>query len=188
MKLNQISDSIWTIEHFVSKKECDDLILFSEMRGFEEAKVNLANGPKMIKGIRNNLRLIYDDNNLAEKYWKRLAKYCPSILDQTWKASGLNEKFRFYKYESNQRFKKHIDGRFKRSENEESRITFMIYLNHDFKGGETAFEENIINPSSGMALCFIHELKHEGLPVITGSKYVLRSDVMYKQIKSIEPK
>ena len=63
MRLNQISDSIWTIEHFLSKKECDDLILFSEMRGFEEAKVNLANGPKIIKGLRNNLRLMYDHNN-----------------------------------------------------------------------------------------------------------------------------
>ena len=188
MKLNQISDSIWTIENFLSKKECDDLILFSEMKGFEEAKVNLANGPKMIKGLRNNLRLMYDDNSLAEKYWNKLFEFCPSTIDHNWKAIGLNEKFRFYKYESNQRFKKHIDGRFKRNESEESRITFMIYLNHDFEGGETAFTERTINPRTGMALCFIHELKHEGLPVITGTKYVLRSDIIYKQIKIIEPK
>jgi hypothetical protein len=30
-----------------------------------------------------------------------------------------------------------------------------------------------------MALCFVHELAHEGATVIRGRKYVLRSDVMY---------
>lgn len=134
----------------------------------------------MLKGIRNNMRLMYTDENLAAKYWADLKQYCPEKIDNN-EAIGLNEQFRFYKYQSTQRFKRHIDGRFKRNEKEESRITFMIYLNDDFEGGETTFDDISIKPKTGAALCFIHEQKHEGSPVLSGIKYVIRTDVMYRK-------
>jgi hypothetical protein len=31
-----------------------------------------------------------------------------------------------------------------------------------------------------MGLLFVHERKHEGAPVTSGRKYVLRTDVMYE--------
>lgn len=179
MKLKYHSETIWTIENFISEKECEDLILFTEQIGYEEAKVSLSSGAKMIKGIRNNYRLMYQDENLAIQYWQILKQFCPREIDDN-EAIGLNEQFRFYKYESNQRFKRHIDGRFKRNEQEESRITFMIYLNDDFEGGETKFDNVKIHPKTGTALFFIHEQKHEGCPVPNGTKYVIRTDVIYK--------
>lgn len=181
MKIQYHSNIIWTIDNFLSKAECEDLIWFSEHQGYEEAKVSLRSGPKMMKGLRNNYRLMYRDEKLAERYWKKLIEFCPDKIED-YQAIGLNEQFRFYKYESTQRFKRHIDGRFKRNEQEESRITFMIYLNNDFSGGETKFDEVTIQAKTGTALCFIHEQKHEGCPVIDGTKYVLRSDVMYRKI------
>jgi len=180
MKVTYHSDIIWTIDGFLSNMDCDDLILFSEQKGYEAAKVSLPNGAKMIKGIRNNYRLIYSDIQLANNYWSRLRQFCPKEIENN-QASGLNEQFRFYKYESNQRFKRHVDGRFKRNETEESRITFMIYLNDDYVGGETKFDKVTIEPKTGTALCFIHEQKHEGCPVPKGTKYVIRSDVMYQK-------
>lgn len=181
MKIKYHSEIIWTVDNFLTKGECEDLILFSEQKGYEEAKISLPNGAKMIKGIRNNYRLMYRDEILAGKYWEKLRNHCPRMIENA-KAIGLNEQFRFYKYESSQRFKRHIDGRFRRNENEESRITFMVYLNDDFKGGETKFNEVIIQPQVGTALCFIHEQKHEGCPVTEGAKYVIRTDVMYREI------
>jgi len=180
MKLISHTDKIWTIQEFLTPKECEDLMLFSENKGYQEAEVSLPKGAKMLKGIRNNYRLLYEDINLAQKYWQKLQPYCPEKLEDNY-AIGLNEQFRFYKYEPDQRFKRHIDGRFKRNEQEESRITFMIYLNDDFEGGETAFDSLQIRPKTGDALCFIHEQKHEGSPVTSGIKYVLRSDIMYKK-------
>ncbi len=180
MKITYHSDIIWTIDDFLSTEQCETLILFSEQKGYEEAKVSLSSGAKMMRGIRNNFRLIYHDTSLAQKYWEILKPYCPLEIDDS-KAIGLNEQFRFYKYESKQRFKRHIDGRFKRNDKEESRITFMIYLNEDFSGGETKFNNIDINPKTGTALCFIHEQKHEGNPVLSGTKYVLRSDIMYRK-------
>lgn len=181
MKAIHHTEIIWTIENFLSKAECEELILFSEQIGYEEAKVSLASGAKMMKGIRNNSRIMYKDEALANSYWEKLKAYCPDTIANN-EALGLNEQFRFYKYESNQRFKRHIDGRFKRNENEESRITFMIYLNDDYEGGETKFDNVTIKPQTGTALCFIHEQKHEGCPIIEGIKYVIRTDVMYKKI------
>ena len=60
----------------------------------------------------------------------------------------------------------------------------MVYLK-EFDGGETKFylrypHSNVaIKPQTGMALCFLHQLRHEGAPIIKGRKYVLRTDVMY---------
>ncbi len=180
MKVNQHTDNIWTIENFLSPQECQDLIAQSEAVGYEEAEVSLSSGSTMMKGLRNNYRLIYTDETLAGQLWQKLKEFVPQLLDQT-QVVGLNEQFRFYRYENAQRFKRHIDGRFRRNEQEESRITFMIYLNDNFTGGETAFDGVTIIPQIGSALCFVHELKHEGCPVTSGVKYVLRSDVMYRK-------
>lgn len=180
MQSHQHAPQIWTIEHFISPAECADLIARSEALGYVEAEVGFSSGAAMMKGLRNNYRAIFTDPALAARLWERLRAFCPAELDGS-QASGLNEQFRFYKYESTQRFKRHIDGRFQKSPTEESRITFMIYLNEEFEGGETTFDALTIMPKTGQALCFIHELKHEGRPVSSGVKYALRSDVMYRQ-------
>lgn len=176
-----VENKIWEIQNFFSTKECSEWIDFSEKLGYEEATVSLKSGAKMLKGIRNNERLIYTDEDLAEELWQRLKEFCPEYIEN-YQATGLNEQFRFYKYKANQRFKKHIDGSFEKNESEKSMITFLIYLNEDFEGGETAFENIAITPKTGNALCFLHKQKHEGKMIREGIKYVLRSDVMFRQM------
>ena len=176
--LKTITDKIWTIDNFLSERECDDLILFSEQKGYSEADVGLKSGSKMMKNVRDNYRLIYKDPKLSNDLWTITKAIHPFIIEGM-APLGLNERFRFYRYDSGQRFKRHIDGRFKRNDTEESRITFMIYLNNDYTGGETRFNDVVIQPQKGMALFFIHEQKHESIPITDGVKYVLRSDVMY---------
>ena len=173
------SETIWTIKNFLSAHQCEELILLSENIGYNEAEVGFSSGARMAKNIRNNYRVLYEDERLANRLWDKLREFCPSEMDD-YHAVGLNEQFRFYKYELDQRFKRHLDGRYKRNDQEESRITFMIYLNDEFEGGETAFDNVTIVPATGDALCFIHEQKHEGCPVTSGIKYALRSDVMYR--------
>jgi prolyl 4-hydroxylase len=59
-----------------------------------------------------------------------------------------------------------------------------VYLNDGFEGGETAFHEGVhflrVTPERGKALVFYHRQIHEGMPVLRGRKYVLRTDVMYR--------
>ena len=97
------------------------------------------------------------------------------------RALGLNERLRFYRYEAGQMFAPHVDGYYRRPNGEQSLLTWMIYLNDDFTGGETKFygAEVEVKPETGMMLVFRHALLHEGAEVRAGRKYVLRSDIMF---------
>jgi predicted 2-oxoglutarate/Fe(II)-dependent dioxygenase YbiX len=166
---------------FLSREECDALIQKSETIGYEEAMVDVGGGEqRMIKGVRNNERVLYKDETYAAFIWERLKDFAPQgKSDRT--ACGLNELFRFYKYSAGQRFKMHKDGSFIRNPSEASQYTFMIYLNEDYTGGETIFASGeIIRPAAGTALIFHHPLRHEGSLLTAGVKYVLRTDIMYR--------
>ncbi|WP_118974672.1 prolyl hydroxylase family protein [Taibaiella koreensis] len=174
------TSEIYTIDQFLSEAECDQLIAQAETTGFQEAKVNIDGGQKMMKMIRDNERILYTDQLMAFKLWKKLRPYIRPTIGNTY-AIGLNEMFRFYKYSPGQRFKMHRDGRYQRNETECSYYTFMVYLNDDYEGGQTRFESGeYVAPRKGTALIFEHSLRHEGARLEAGNKYVLRSDIMYK--------
>ncbi len=88
--------------------------------------------------------------------------------------------FRIYKYQKGERFRKHRDENYIRNEKEASFYTFLIYLNDNFKGGETDFQNISLTPKQGMGLVFLHQLPHAGNEIREGIKYVLRTDVMYR--------
>ncbi|MFB9077776.1 2OG-Fe(II) oxygenase [Flavobacterium procerum] len=176
---------IYTIDNFLSVEECNELIDKSEQIGFEEAGVNVDGAQKMMKMVRNNERIMYQDDEYAYLLWQKLEPYVKPEVGNS-RAIGLNEMFRFYKYNPSQRFKMHLDGSYKRNESEFSYYTFMIYLNDGYEGGETKFASGeIIQPKTGTALIFEHKQRHEGASLISGIKYVLRSDIMYKLKESI---
>ncbi|MDH7444316.1 2OG-Fe(II) oxygenase [Aquimarina sp. 2201CG14-23] len=180
MKKTVLHPEIFLIEEFLSKEMCDHFIEKGEQVSFEEAKVSIDGRQVMVKGVRNNQRIMFKDQLLADKIWKQLEPYVEQDFE-VYKAHGLNEMFRIYKYEEGQRFKMHRDGSYKRNEKECSFFSFLIYLNDDFEGGETYFEEGVtIMPKLGEALLFHHPLRHEGKPIVSGTKYVLRTDIMYK--------
>ena len=171
------SPKIWTISSFLSTQECNQLILAGERNGFKEADVGLPGGAKMMKGIRDNYRAHLEDPDFAAQIWASLGPLAPT-LDDGARAIGIYDKMRFYRYDVGQKFKRHIDGRVTHN-GHESRLTFMVYLNDDYSGGDTLFNHVLIRPEQGMALLFIHEQKHESTPITAGTKYVLRSDVLY---------
>jgi prolyl 4-hydroxylase len=183
MEKHAYTPEIFTIKNFLSLEECTDLVEKSEAIGYEEATVDVGNGvQRMIKGVRNNERVLYKEPAYATFIWERLKDFAPQGADNRI-AVGLNELFRFYKYSPGQRFKMHKDGSFERNRFEASQYTFMIYLNDAYTGGETIFASGeIIRPETGTALVFHHPLRHEGALLTAGVKYVLRTDIMYKQI------
>ena len=99
---------------------------------------------------------------------------------------GLNERLRFYRYDRGHYFAPHHDGSFRRNMYEFSLYTVLIYLNEGFEGGSTDLlndDDSVLYrlvPETGMVFLFRHELLHTGAEVLSGSKYVLRSDVMYR--------
>lgn len=176
-------DDILTVHDFCAPDECAELIRLAEGIGFEAAPITTFSGFVMAPEIRNNTRVILDDEERARRLWQRLAPFVPER--PRWRAVGLNERFRFYRYEPGQYFRWHRDGAYRRDLREQSLLTFMIYLDADFAGGSTDFDPDgevvRVTPARGMALLFDHPIRHQGAPVLRGVKHVLRSDVMYRR-------
>jgi prolyl 4-hydroxylase len=187
---------IFTINNFFSNSECTQFIKYGKEMGFKEATVDtqlkrtnidkLTDNTKIRKDIRNNDRLIFDNNKLANTiYAKLISLNFKEFIPDSNCFSAVNPRFKIYRYSEGQQFNRHVDGVFIHN-NEESRYTMLIYLNDDFKGGETEFygqsiyDKNItVIPKTGSALIFSHNCKHAGLPVLMGNKYVLRTDLMF---------
>lgn len=170
---------IATVDQVLAPDECRELIAFAERVGFGDAPITTASGPQLNPGFRNNTRVMFDDLDRTAFLWERLADVVPPAFEG-WRVLGLNERLRFYRYEPGQFFRWHMDGAYQRSHHQRSLLTLMVYLNEGFQGGTTDFDMMCrVEPEEGMALLFEHAVRHQGAPLRSGVKYVLRTDVMY---------
>ena len=150
---------IGTIEGILNAAECAEHIDRSERAGFGAAPIITAFGEAIVTDVRNNSRVMIDDVAMAARIWERASKHVPVFLDGR-QAIAMNERFRYYRYRPGQRFNWHADAPFRRANGEISQLSFIIYLNDDFTGGETTVMDKVIKPRRGMALIFLHELLH----------------------------
>ncbi|TQF70625.1 2OG-Fe(II) oxygenase [Pseudoalteromonas luteoviolacea] len=130
--------------------------------------------------IRNNERIDWMSNSLAEVFWQKL-KPLKLLQLESKHAAGLSPKFRFYRYLAGQKFNMHKDGR-QKVDGHPTMMTLLIYLNDNYDGGRTTFRQDNIEvmPKTDKALLFEHHLWHQGAKVYAGCKYILRTDVIYK--------
>lgn len=181
---------LFTLANALSSVECTEMIKRAEAQGFGAAPVTIGvNRYMMIPDLRNNTRVMLDDPELAAELWPRLEGFMPDRIG-AYTPVGLNERFRFYRYEPGQQFDWHRDGAFVRSDDEQSFLTLLFYLNNECEGGTTDFmfvtdDELHVVPETGMGLVFSHPFYHRGAPVVSGKKYVLRTDVMYRREPSL---
>lgn len=182
------SPLVKTISHVFDKEFCNAVIQDTEKLKYEIAPITI-DGEKgifeMNTDVRNNTRVILDNALLARVLFHILKDVLPTNF-KDWQLEKLNSRFRFYRYTAGQTFKPHIDGKYKESENCESKLTLLLYLSEPILGGETTFfrhtEEDIrfkLKPEIGQIVIFDHHQLHSGDPVVKGVKYVLRTDVMY---------
>jgi predicted 2-oxoglutarate/Fe(II)-dependent dioxygenase YbiX len=173
--------TLWTVPEVLTREECRAQIERIESLHPVAAPITTHRGFVMRPDIRNNTRVMIEDVPFAAELYRRVQHTLPALIHDVMRPVGANERLRCYRYDAGQRFAPHYDGRFQRSADEESLLTFMVYLNEEFTGGETAFLdlELAIKPVTGMALFFQHRQLHEGSTVTSGVKYALRSDIMY---------
>lgn len=195
------NDYVFTVNDFLSVDECKRYIKISEDFGFEDSLVTLgvrgADGSVSLQrarmDYRNNQRVVFKNQEIADFLWERVADFIPANEDRN--AVGCNEMLRFYRYDAGQQFDWHQDSPYERDNGEISLWTLVIYLNEDFEGGETSFEDSYsdesfdafsVSPKTGTALFFDHDVHHKGEPVLDGRKYVLRTDVMFSSVDGEE--
>lgn len=190
-------DDIFLIRDFFTTDECAEHIRLSEEAGYDDAPISTGRGAVIRKDVRNNDRVMIDDPTLAATLFARAEPFLPTNF-LIWMPVGLNERFRYYRYTKGQKFDWHFDGAFTRENGESSKLTFMIYLNDGFLGGETVFNLRRLGspekpdlrvfPTAGTALVFRHDVLHTGAMVLDGVKYVIRTDVMFRhQDARLEP-
>ncbi|KAK5109954.1 hypothetical protein LTR62_006443 [Meristemomyces frigidus] len=117
----------------------------------------------------------------------------PSKRDEAWTFSRPNERMRFLKYVGGEYFRPHCDGTYETSDRKErSYFTLHLYLSQSEQGAEledgaTTFHSMDMKkrvdvvPKVGRILVFQHrELLHSGDDVVRGTKYTMRTDLMYR--------
>jgi hypothetical protein len=95
---------------------------------------------------------------------------------------ACNPNIRLYKYCKGMSFGRHVDESCQVPGVGETRLTVLVYLS-SCVGGATCFEHGVaFAPTAGAMLIHVHGthcLLHEGQAVVTGIKYVLRTDLVY---------
>mmetsp|Transcript_2550 Transcript_2550/g.5806 ORF Transcript_2550/g.5806 Transcript_2550/m.5806 type:complete len:287 (-) Transcript_2550:87-947(-) len=189
-------DSIFELPNLLSAEECAEIIKAAESHGFQHTELKATKW----NAFRCNGRTQVISVELARAMWRRCDQHFPEVNRRI--PVGLNPNFRLYRYEPNQAFGEHIDesvqvdsyGRGVRT-----LFTLLVYLNGggELVGGETKFYKGTkpgagkvalsFPPKMGSGLAHIHGQRcmlHEGAPVRKGVKYLLRTDVCYKQVES----
>jgi predicted 2-oxoglutarate/Fe(II)-dependent dioxygenase YbiX len=179
-----------------SRAECARIIQEAEAEGFQ------ATGGDYPPSYRDNDRKVLDDAARAELVFERIRPFLPERLvdaaGDAWRLKGLNPRFRFCRYRGGQRFCIHRDGAHAPSSEERSHLTCMLYLNDsgEFTGGSTRYYAEraegsellgVVRPEAGTLIVFDHELWHDGEAVTSGTKYVMRTDVLYTRESPARP-
>lgn len=196
------------IKDVLSPQECASIITAGESMGFTPDAPTRDDGEESSVLAHNFYWVV--DQAFHDKLWARVRRFVPAQVAAR-QVRGINRRFRVYRYVPGAEYRCHIDGAWPpsgidevsgsyqydaspRSARQSSLFTFLIYLNDDFRGGETTFfipgvRDGVMNaypvtPIRGSVAVFPHgetqgALLHEGTGVIEGAKYVIRTDVEY---------
>ncbi len=172
-----------TNKHCFSSEYCKALIEKAEAIGFETSKVNNGGVFEENLFVRNNNSVQFLNNDLTLDFEPFVPK-----LYKARKLSRVGDFFRIYKYEAGQFFKPHKDGHVELPD-EESMLTLLVYLNTCPNAGTVLMKYGVqqkwahteIDCEEGTMLVFDHDIWHAGKTVEDGVKYVLRTDVFYKE-------
>ena len=206
------------LHNVLSPEECEQYIQMSLEMGYGVSPLrNLSKQNseyfQVDTTVRNSERVLFDvPDHIGLTLNQRILSFLPEeveCLNSTWKvqqigegeAKGpINKRWRFNRYSKGQYFKPHYDAGYVYSRDEKTLMTFILYLNEGFEGGETIFYpggkkhvfsnpdpsiECKVKPKTGTALIFFQsgELSpfHEGAEHHTEGmyKYILRSDLAY---------
>lgn len=186
------------IDEFFSSSECETYLKVAQNNGFTLAS------PDYPVSYRNNQRSVLHSSQIANVILNKLKTILHSNMDihfpqstPTCNIDCVNEKIRFCCYRTGEEFILHQDGVYYKSAQTQSGMSCLIYLSddRDYSGGETIFfasgPETIaegddtppiiarVRGKKGTLLLFDHSLWHSGELIENGTKFVLRSDLLF---------
>lgn len=194
-----LEDQVLLLSNVFTPAECRTLVDFVDSQPLE-----LTPPKKRGEADRVNYRVSISSSEFADRLWTILRPHLPSFsysasvtppAASARMAHSLNSNIRLYKYTPSQHFNPHYDDSVRDAKTGAvSEWTLLIYLTgaeDGVRGGETIFYPNSKAKASeamtvpltrGTALLHRHGdrcLLHEGSQVRSGTKYILRSDIMF---------
>ena len=188
----------FVVDKAISAKLCSTIVNHATVVGFSDGST-----PPMFAGQRE--RATFTCEPLAKCIWNVVGKRCrdhrhdadrPShhmfvgpcayVPSGMYTPVGINPLMGISKYKPGGRFGLHTDSCHAESDQWVGMHTVLLYLN-DADGGETALYDDdsrhvyTVLPKTGRMLVFYHHTLHEGKAVVSGHKYVLRTEVMYRR-------
>ena len=151
------------IQDFINQKDISIVLDFLKKKEFLRAhQFHLG---------RNNYELFTENETISKIIYQNNNNKQYQIIEK----SNILE---FYCYEKGNYLTPHSDQPTRFNSSLISNYTAIIYLNDDFIGGQTFFTDRneLISPKAGCLLLFAHHLKHEGMIVEFGTKYIFRSN------------
>jgi len=183
----------------VSPAEAASIIASSEELCFVPASLNVR-GEQVMDSRRRSGRLLVDSPSFAAALWQRVRHAVPATLHGR-PALGLNQRLRILRYRPGDSFAPHADGHFACADGSASSLlTLLLYLNgaEDYEGGRTVFFSSedeayaawrmaqaagtpghSVEPQAGLVLLQDQVIWHAVPELQVGTKYVLRTEVMY---------
>eukprot|EP00978_Attheya_sp_CCMP212_P030378 scaffold111456_cov52-Attheya_sp.AAC.5 len=193
--------AVYVAHNVLDASECEAWIHY--MEGAAKKQVECVSHPAThYIAHRECGRLQKTDWAVADAIFERLESLVEQIGPQlniskksipSYQPMGCNGNIRLYKYEKGMSFGRHVDGtnKISRYSHGNTEVTVLLYLS-SCKGGATRFypptqkrKRNLgtaFEPQQGAVLFHVHGdrcLEHEADPVQQGTKYILRTDLVY---------
>jgi hypothetical protein len=199
-------EDVWIFQKFFSANECKQLIELTDSMGYLETdKVGSAVRTGRPPASKACWLMPLEQ---CQSFFERLKPLLPNQYGDR-HITGINPRFRFYKYHPGYMLGMHQDvgmyplsyvdedGELRYNYSQDTQMSLMsllIYLNEDFVGGCTSFfnldeDQNVVNkipivPKCGDAVVFWHgdhplSPYHEGSLVENGVKYIIRTDILF---------
>jgi hypothetical protein len=191
--------AVWIVRDFLTTSECKAWIDCCETSGGLEYtnlpatkytaqrecyRMQQTNATEIASQLYQRL----EDSAILKQLTDELT--CFSRRSPPYRPVGFNPNVRFYKYTKGHAFGKHVDGLNRVPGIGQTEITILIYLSQ-CQGGATRFypprtrEPIAFDPEPGTMLLHVHGdqcLEHEADPVMDGTKYVLRTDMVFATV------
>ena len=182
-----LTDLIHVYENALEFEVCDFLVTSFDSASHLHESVENEGKPNFTqfnltenKDVTEELNKVH--NHLIKKVFEYRDLYYEFVDSRVFPSEHAFEQFRIKKYNTGgkDRFDTHVDV--KNYSSARRFLSFMWYLNDVSEGGETVFDDLIVNPKKGTLLIFppLWMYPHRGNPPINNSKYLLSTYLHYK--------
>jgi hypothetical protein len=170
---------VFVVEGFLCPNHCK-----ATLKLFQDADKTL----RVDDRFRSNNRITIYDPKLAARFFLSVEDTVDLHQEPDFEPIGCNERFHLYSYNTpGDQFTLHADQPYIK-EDTISFYTVLVYLTDDYEGGEALIGgTEKFKPKAGTALVFPHYILHGAAPLISGTRYTLRTDVMYRSAKLQTP-